>query len=136
MKIRVKEVKALDNLNIEVLFSNGFTKIYNMESVIEEFSETFSILKTDTNFFKTVKNRKDSIYWDDKIDLAAEEIWENGLLVSSDISLKGKITHTEGIDNDFQEVNLKFKIPKSKLYEFDLLEGDHEVIFDGEKFSF
>lgn len=136
MKLLVKRVKALNNFELEVIFTNGYIKTYNMNPIIREMPEIFGIFYNKSEFFKNVKTRGSGVYWNDEIDLAAEVLWNNGYLISHESSIKGNLSLGEEDDNNFQEVNIKFKFPKDRFYEYNLLEGDIEIIFNGEKFSF
>lgn len=136
MKLLVKRVKALNNFELEVIFTNGYIKTYNMNPIIREMPEIFGIFYNKSEFFKNVKTRGSGVYWNDEIDLAAEELWNNGYLIGHESSIKGELSLGEIDENNFQEVNIKFKFPKDRFYEYNLLEGDIEIIFNGEKFSF
>lgn len=136
MKLLVKRVKALNNFELEVIFTNGYIKTYNMNPIIKEMPEIFGIFYNKSEFFKNVKTRDSGVYWNDEIDLAAEELWNNGYLIGHESSIKGELSLGEIDENNFQEVNIRFKFPKDRFYEYNLLEGDIEIIFNGEKFSF
>lgn len=107
-----------------------------MNPIIKEMLEIFGIFYNKSEFFKNVKTRGSGVYWNDEIDLAAEELWNNGYLIGHESSIKGELSLGEIDENNFQEVNIRFKFPKDRFYEYNLLEGDIEIIFNGEKFSF
>lgn len=136
MKLDVKEVKVLNNFELEVLFTNGYIKTYNMGPIMREMPEVFGVFSKDFELFKQVKPSSGGVYWNDEIDLAAEELWNNGYLIGHESSIKGELSLGEIDENNFQEVNIKFKFPKDRFYEYNLLEGDIEIIFNGEKFNF
>lgn len=54
LSIRVKEVKALDNLRLSVLFMNGVMKLYDVKQLFPEFPQMFTPLKDNPALFKNV----------------------------------------------------------------------------------
>ncbi len=76
---RIKEVKPLDNYTLEVLFSNGILKKYDMKPIIKKHP-VFEDLRYN-NLFKLVHVDCGGygIAWNDTLDLSEYEIWKNGL---------------------------------------------------------
>lgn len=75
---KIKSVKPLDNMIIEVLFANGENKKYDMKPLIEKF-EVFKELQNVEIFNKVkVDIGGYGIIWSDDLDLSSEEIWNNG----------------------------------------------------------
>ncbi len=74
---KIKDVKALKNRQLEVVFQNGKTKIYDCNPLLVE--DIFSQLKDDY-FFKNIKVDQGGygISWNDYIDLSESELWING----------------------------------------------------------
>jgi hypothetical protein len=79
---KVIKVKAISSLKLEILFENGEQKLYNVSKLIN--LSPFDKL-TDYNFFKQVKVDENGygIYWDDNLDLAESELFENSIAISA-----------------------------------------------------
>lgn len=80
MLYRVKFVKALENEIVSVIFRNGIEKIYDIKKLYSRFAQ-FSVFKTDNKLFQNVKVDTGGygIFWNDNLDLSAEELWDNGV---------------------------------------------------------
>lgn len=78
---KVKDVNALPDFKLIVLFSEGVTKIYDMTPLAERIS-VFSILEQDHKLFYCVKVDVGGygIVWNDDLDLSCDELWENGVI--------------------------------------------------------
>ncbi len=83
LSIRVKEVKALDNLMLSVLFVNGVKKLYDVKQLFSEFPHMFTPLEENPELFKhvTVDCGGCGISWNEDIDISECELWENGISV-------------------------------------------------------
>lgn len=75
----VKTVKALDGTKLLVTFRNGVKKLYDVGQLYEELPQ-FRVLEEDAELFNRVHVDVGGygISWNDELDLAAEELWENG----------------------------------------------------------
>lgn len=73
------EVKALEQYQIYLKFSNGEEKIYDMKETIEKI-KYFSKLK-NIEYFKNVKPRGDTVEWEDGEDIAPENLYYNSISV-------------------------------------------------------
>ena len=75
---KVKEVKPLENMQLEVEFISGEIKIYDVKPLLNKF-EVFKNLE-NTQLFKKVKVDMGGygIVWNEEIDLACDELWYNG----------------------------------------------------------
>lgn len=73
------EVKALEQYQIYLKFSNGEEKIYDMKETIEKI-KYFSKLK-NIEYFKNVKPRGDTVEWEDGEDIAPENLYYNSIPV-------------------------------------------------------
>lgn len=73
------EVKALEQYNIYLKFSNGEEKIYNMKEHIEKI-EFFKNLK-NRHYFEDVKPRGDTIEWKNGEDVAPEKLYYDSVPV-------------------------------------------------------
>ena len=78
---KVSEVKPLEDMQLEVKFISGETKIYDVKPLLEKF-EVFKKLK-NIDLFNKVKVDMDGygIMWDEEVDLACDELWYNGKTV-------------------------------------------------------
>lgn len=75
----VKKVKALDGMKLLVTFRNGAKKLYDVGALYEELPQ-FRALEDDKTLFLGVHVDVGGygISWNDELDLAAEELWQNG----------------------------------------------------------
>lgn len=82
MAHRIQEVVAKENFFIEACFFNGQIKQYDMKKIFVIFPQ-FEILKKNDELFKCVKVDQGGygISWNDDLDLDAETIWEDGILL-------------------------------------------------------
>ena len=82
---KVKKIKPLDNYMLEAEFINGLKKIYDVKPLFKRWP-VFKDLKNIPGLFKQV--RVDcggyGIAWNDKIDLACDELWVNGRAATGD----------------------------------------------------
>ena len=87
LSIRVKEVKALDNLMLSVLFVNGARKLYDVKQLFPKFPQMFAPLKDNPALFKNVivDCGGCGISWNEDIDISECELWENGVLESENL---------------------------------------------------
>lgn len=89
---KIKEVQALEDFSIEVLFQNGVKKIYDMQKMCTLFPQ-FEELQENKELFWKVKADTGGygVSWNDELDLDAESIWENGIVsqnvVQADIAM-------------------------------------------------
>ena len=76
---KIKSVSALPEFRLSVRFSEGITKIYDMNPLFERVS-VFSELK-DPHLFSevSVDVGGHGIIWNDALDLSCDELWENGV---------------------------------------------------------
>ncbi|MCC8060499.1 MAG: DUF2442 domain-containing protein [Clostridiales bacterium] len=85
LSIRIKEVEALDNLMLSVLFVNGVKKLYDVKQLFREFPQMFTPLKDNPALFKnvTVDCGGCGISWNEDIDISECELWENGMPIEA-----------------------------------------------------
>lgn len=76
---RIKKVYPQDDYILICEFENSIKKKYDMKTLIEKYG-IFKKLKEDNELFINVMVDRGGygISWNDEIDLASEEIWENG----------------------------------------------------------
>ena len=77
--IKIKKVYPAENYILICEFENGIKKKYDIKKLIKQY-KVFKELQENEKLFKSVKVDVGGygIYWNEKIDLATEEIWENG----------------------------------------------------------
>ena len=82
MTHRIQTVIARENYIVEVLFYGGEIKQYDMKSLFTVFPQ-FLLFQTVTGLFQTVHVDAGGygISWNDDLDLDAETIWEDGVLI-------------------------------------------------------
>ena len=73
------EVKALEQYQIYLKFSNGEEKIYDMKETIEKI-KYFNKLK-NIEYFKNVKPRGDTVEWENGEDIAPENLYYDSIPV-------------------------------------------------------
>ena len=76
----IKSVQPLENYILLITFKDGATKIYDVKILFEEI-DAFNDLKNMKGLFEQVKVDVGGygISWNDEIDLACEELWNNGI---------------------------------------------------------
>lgn len=81
---KVKNVFPLPDYKLNVQFSEGVTKIYDVKPLFERIP-AFSTLKDNTQEFDcvSVDVGGDGIVWNDDLDLSCDELWNNGANNSS-----------------------------------------------------
>jgi len=78
---KVKSVVPLDDLVLLVEFQNGQMKKYDVKPLMKKW-DVFKDLKNDILFsLVKVDTGGYGIVWNENIDLACNELWENGLPV-------------------------------------------------------
>ncbi len=82
MDCLVKKVKPAGELKLLVEFKNGTTKQYDVEPVLKRH-EVFKKLVNNDKLFNRVHVCYGGwgISWNKDIDLACEELWQNGIPV-------------------------------------------------------
>jgi hypothetical protein len=82
MDCRVKKVKAIGDMKLLVHFKNNVKKQYDVRPLIKEY-EPFEALEYIKGLFDYVHVVYGGygIAWNDEIDIACEELWENGKAV-------------------------------------------------------
>ena len=81
---KIKSVSTLPGRKLCVQFSEGVTKVYDMEQLAEKLPvfkpllqnpEEFSAVEADPGGY--------GISWNDDLDLSCDELWENGMQVAT-----------------------------------------------------
>lgn len=81
---KIKDIQIAPDYKLNVLFSEGQRKIYDIKKLASEHS-IFSQLIDNEELFKSAKVDIGGygIIWDDDLDLSCDEIWENGTKIDS-----------------------------------------------------
>lgn len=80
---KIKNIAAISDYRLSVLFCEGVTKIYNVKPLFERIP-AFCALRNDEKFFDvTVDVGGYGIIWNDDLDLSCDELWENGVQVDT-----------------------------------------------------
>lgn len=84
MTHRIQTVKAKENYIIEARFFDGQMVQYDVKPLFVIFPQ-FKIFERDEELFKVVKVDQGGygISWNDDLDLDAETIWEDGVLIEA-----------------------------------------------------
>lgn len=79
---RIQAVEAKENYILEAVFFDGQLVQYDVSSLFMIFP-AFQILETNQKLFGAVKVDQGGygVSWNDELDLDAETIWENGVLI-------------------------------------------------------
>ena len=80
MTYRIKEIRILENFVVSVIFQDGVEKEYDVKTLFEKYPQ-FAAFKTTPQLFSMAKIEVGgcAIVWNDELDLAAGEIWANGI---------------------------------------------------------
>ncbi len=79
---KIKNVSPLPDYRLSVQFSEGVTKIYDVKQLFEKIP-VFKALK-DSDFEGVyVDTGGYGIVWNDDLDLSCDELWENGIEIST-----------------------------------------------------
>ncbi len=80
---KIKNVSPLPDFKLSVQFSEGVTKIYDMNPLFDKLP-VFAVLKESEEFGGvTVDVGGYGIVWNDDLDLSCDELWENGVVVQT-----------------------------------------------------
>lgn len=79
---RIQTVEAKDNFIIEAVFFNGQVVQYDVKQLFHVFPQ-FQTFEKERKLFSDVKVDEGgyAIFWNDELDLDADTIWEDGLII-------------------------------------------------------
>ena len=107
---RIKEVKTLENFVVSVIFQDGVEKEYDVKQLFSVFPQ-FQVFETESSLFKqvTVDVGGCGISWNDELDIAAEEVWDNGVeyALIDTVGFVSKLPHylVESFKSTLEEIN-------------------------------
>lgn len=78
----LEKVTPMDEYILQAVFTGGIVKRYDVKPLLDKI-EWFQAMKDEPKIFYQVKVDIGGygVSWDDEMDLAAEEIWDNGITV-------------------------------------------------------
>jgi len=81
---KVKSVAPLSGFKLSVQFSEGVTKLYDMNPLFERIP-AFQYLRDNPADFHSVSVDVGGygVIWDDDLDLSCDELWEHGTVVET-----------------------------------------------------
>ncbi len=79
MDIKIKEIKPLEDLKLEVLFTSGVCKIYDVKKAMKYY-EPFKEFEYNPYLFNQahIDCGGCAVSWNDEIDVTEYELWEMG----------------------------------------------------------
>lgn len=89
MTHKIKNVITLSDFKLYVQFSEGVTKLYDLEPLFERIP-AFQYLRDNPAEFECVSVDVGGrgIVWNDDLDLSCDELWENGVCSTADVDYK------------------------------------------------
>jgi len=81
---KVKSVAPLSGFKLSVQFSEGVTKLYDMNPLFEKIPAFQHLRDNPADFYSaSVDVGGYGIIWDDDLDLSCDELWEHGTVVET-----------------------------------------------------
>lgn len=134
MNIKVKEARPLNDLKLDVLFTNGIHKIYDVKKAMSYY-EPFKELEDNPYLFKQAKVDCGgcAVCWNEDIDVTEWELWEMGETVQP----VEKISNIHFNRNGQGRMGTKITLPLSWIESMGFDENNKEacLIFDGNSIS-
>lgn len=121
MDIKINKVKAKNNYILYCEFNNGIEKIYDVKPLMDKYKsfeelnniELFNKVKVDIGGY--------GISWNEKLDIAAEELWDNG----KDMYITPDILKVEILEN--YEIKIIFDTKETKIYDMKNLINKYKI---------
>lgn len=84
---KIKEITAKENYTLLAVFVDGTIKEYDVKPLFTELP-VFNVLRIIHGLFEQVKVDAGGygISWNDGLDLACDELWTNGIVLSDNTS--------------------------------------------------
>ncbi len=81
---KIKNVSALPDFRLSVQFAEGVTKLYDLKPLFDKIP-SFAALRQNLDLFYAVATDVGGhgIVWDDDLDLSCDELWQNGVTVTT-----------------------------------------------------
>ena len=123
MTHRIQNVIAKENLLIEATFFNGDIKQYDVKQLFVMFPQ-FLILQNNKELFESVIVDQGGygISWNDDLDLDAETIWEDGILLEcqTEMDLNHLLAYNLLLAREKANVTQKELAEKTGIYQADI----------------
>ena len=123
MTHRIKEVESKENFMIEAVFFNGQIVQYDVKSIFLVFPQ-FQMLEDNQELFKNVKVDQGGygISWNDELDLDAETIWEDGILIEMQIpsDINHLLAYKLTLERERANMTQKELAEKTGIYQADI----------------
>lgn len=123
MTHRIKEVESKENFMIEAVFFNGQIVQYDVKSLFLVFPQ-FQMLEDNQELFKNVKVDQGGygISWNDELDLEAETIWEDGILIEMQIpsDINHLLAYKLTLERERANMTQKELAEKTGIYQADI----------------
>lgn len=139
MIIKIKSVETLESNILNVKFTTGIQKQYNMKNLIDTKDEYRILLNKDVfNSFK-ITPLGSAIEWTDEVDISAEKIWYEGEIVGNSDgteilkSFTSKSSFNEDEYSSIVNLNINLQVPKYLALKLNLMDESLDVYYDGEK---
>lgn len=120
---RIQNVKAKENYIIEAVFFNGEVVQYDTKQLFIVFPQ-FKIFEEDQKLFESVKADQGGygISWNDELDLDAETIWEDGILIETkvDIDINHILAYQLLLARENANMTQKELAEKTGIYQADI----------------
>lgn len=120
---RIKSVTPLPNMILLVVFQNGIEKKYDIKNLYEIFPQ-LKELESNNKLYKKVGVDVGGygISWNDDLDLAAEEIWNNGIETGKiiDIDIYSQIGSEVSRARAYSKITQKQLSEKTGIYQADI----------------
>lgn len=79
MDYRLLSVKAIENMNILLVFQNGVEKTFDVRQMYPDYPQ-FKLLEKDLKLFQQVRiDGTDGVIWNDDLDIDAYGLWHDGV---------------------------------------------------------
>lgn len=114
---KIKSVKAIENLQLQIQFVEGVSKIYDIKPLFAKWPQ-FRALQKSPELFNSVSVDCGGygIVWNDELDLSCDEIYANGRTIKTPFD--GLIAFTEATELwGLNESTLRKAISYGKLQE-------------------
>lgn len=123
MTHRIKEVESKENFMIEAVFFNGQIVQYDVKTLFLVFPQ-FQMLEDNQELFKNVKVDQGGygISWNDELDLDAETIWEDGILIEMQIpsDINHLLAYKLTLERERANMTQKELAEKTGIYQADI----------------
>lgn len=120
---RIQRVIPIENYMIEATFFNGDIKRYDVTQLFAVFPQ-FRIFQTVQGMFENiiVDEGGYGVIWNDELDLDAETIWENGVLVEhqKEMDINHLLAYQLSLARENAGITQKELAEKTGIYQADI----------------